>query len=120
MIGMLLRRALKAHDVTVLSNAKDARLQSVRALVMTQIFCDLNMPVMSDIELFENLSRQFPGRARALIFLSGEAHTRETLSFPDTLTNVHPDRRFDATNLRERVDAHLTAGTAGTHPSEAA
>jgi CheY-like chemotaxis protein len=120
MIGMLLRRVLKAHEVTVLANAKDALAVIADGARYDAILCDLNMPVMSGIEFYENLSRRFPDQARAVIFLTGGAHNKETLAFLDTVTNMQLDKPFDAVKLRERVDAHLAARSASAHPPEAA
>jgi nitrogen-specific signal transduction histidine kinase/ActR/RegA family two-component response regulator len=120
MIGMLLRRVLKTHDVTVLSNAKDALSAIAAGARYDAILCDLNMPVMSGIEFYEMLSRRFPDQAHALIFLTGGAQNKETLAFLETVTNVQLDKPFDAAKLREQVDAHLAARSAGTHPPEAA
>jgi DNA-binding response OmpR family regulator len=78
------------------------------------------MPVMSGIEFYENLSRRFPDQARAVIFLTGGAHNKETLAFLDTVMNLQLDKPFDAVKLRERVDAHLAARSASADPPEAA
>jgi signal transduction histidine kinase len=120
LIGMLLRRVFKAHAVTVLSNAKDALAAIAAGARYDAILCDLNMPIMSGMEFYENLSRRFPDQARALIFLTGGAHNKETVAFLETVTNVHVEKPFDAAKLRDRVDAHLTARPTGTRPPEAA
>ena len=120
MIGMLLRRVLKTHDVTVLSNAKDALAAIADGARYDAILCDLNMPVMSGIEFYEILAQRFPDQARALIFLTGGAQNKETLAFLETVTNVQLDKPFDAAKLRAQVDAHLAAQSSSTHPPEAA
>ena len=120
LIGMLLRRVLKTHDVSVLSNARDALAAIADGARYDAILCDLNMPGMSGREFYEILSERFPGQARALIFLTGGAHNKDTLAFLETVTNVYLEKPFDAIKLRERVDAHLAAHSTGTHPPEAA
>ena len=120
MIGLLLRRLLKKHHVTVLSNAKDALAAIAAGDRYDAILCDLNMPVMSGMEFYEQLSRRFPDQARALIFLTGGAHNKETIAFLDTVTNMQLEKPFDAAKLRDRVDAHLAARPGGDHPPEAA
>ena len=120
LIGTLLRRVLKKHDVTVMSNAADAVAAIDAGARYDAILCDLMMPGMTDIEFHHTLSHRFPDQARALIFLTGGAHTRETAMFLDSVDNTYLEKPFDAAKLRARIDAHLAARAASTHPPEAA
>jgi CheY-like chemotaxis protein len=120
LIGMLLRRVLKAHDVMVLSNGKDALARIAAGARYDAILCDLMMPGMTGIEFYETLSRRFPDQARALIFLTGGAYNKEAAAFLDSVANPHIEKPFDAAKLRDRVHAHLAAQPTNTQPPEAA
>ncbi len=120
LIGMLLRRVLKAHDVTVVSNGKDALTRIAKGARYDAILCDLMMPGMTGIEFYQALSRRFPDQARALIFLTGGAYNKEAAAFLDSVDNSHVEKPFDAAKLRDRVDAHLAAQSENPQPPEAA
>jgi PAS domain S-box-containing protein len=121
MIGMMLRRVLKAHDVTVVTNARDALALIVEGARFDAILCDLMMPVMTGIEFHQALSLGFPDQARALMFLTGGAFSRETAAFLESLPNTQLTKPFDVVKLRAEVDAHLIARRAsGRPPGQAA
>jgi CheY-like chemotaxis protein len=118
MIGMILRRVLKAHDVTVLTSARDALAQIQAGARFDAILCDLMMPVMTGIEFHQALSRQFPDQVEALLFLTGGAFTKETAAFLESVPNLQLEKPFDANKLRALVDRHIASRT--RPPGEAA
>jgi signal transduction histidine kinase/ActR/RegA family two-component response regulator len=109
MIGTILRRVLKAHDVTVLTNAKDALAQIASGTRYDAIICDLMMPVMNGIEFHQALSRKFPDQVDAVMFLTGGAFTKETAAFLESVPNTQLEKPFDAKNLRALVDRHIAS-----------
>jgi CheY-like chemotaxis protein len=111
MIGTILRRVLKAHDVTVLTNARDALAHLASGARYDAILCDLMMPVMSGVEFHQALSRQFPDQVDALIFLTGGAFSNETAAFLASVPNMQLAKPFDANNLRALVDRHIASRT---------
>jgi CheY-like chemotaxis protein len=119
MLGTILRRLLKGHQVTVLTNAREALELIDGGARFDAILCDVMMPVMSGIEFYRALSDRHPDQVRALIFLTGGAFTKETAAFLDFIPNARVDKPFDAAKLRARVEAHL-AERATRPPGEAA
>jgi CheY-like chemotaxis protein len=111
MIGIILRRVLKAHDVTVLTSAKDALATIESGARFDAILCDLMMPVMSGIEFHQALSRQFPDQVNALMFLTGGAFTKETAAFLESVPNTQLEKPFDANKLRALVDRQIASRT---------
>jgi CheY-like chemotaxis protein len=109
MIGMILRRALKGHDVTVLSSAKDALTRIVAGERYDAILCDLMMPEMTGVEFHAALTAQFPDQARALMFLTGGAFNSETAAFLAAVPNERLEKPFDIARLRETINNHLRA-----------
>jgi CheY-like chemotaxis protein len=106
-LGTILRRLLKPHDVTVLTNAKDALEQIDAGARFDAILCDVMMPVMTGIEFHRTLSERHPDQVRALIFLTGGAFNRETAAFLESVSNARVEKPFDAAKLRARVEAHI-------------
>jgi PAS domain S-box-containing protein len=118
MLGTILRRILKAHDVTVLTNARDALDRIDGGARYDAILCDVMMPIMSGIEFHHALAERHPDQERALMFLTGGAFNTETAAFLESVANPRVDKPFDAAKLRARVEAHLAAR--GTPPSDEA
>jgi CheY-like chemotaxis protein len=120
MIRAILRRVLKAHQVTVLSNAKDALTEIAAGARFDAILCDLMMPAMTGIEFHQLLSQRYPDQAAALMFLTGGAFSKETAAFLDSVPNRQLTKPFDVVKLRADVDEHLLARRAGRPPGHAA
>ncbi len=68
------------------------------------IVCDLMMPEMSGIELFDEIRRLSPRLARRVIFLTGGAFTAEASAFLDSVRNPVVEKPFDAAQLRSVID----------------
>jgi len=120
MLGTILRRLLKAHDVTVLTNAREALTLMDRGARFDAILCDVMMPVMTGIEFHRALSERHPDQVAAVIFLTGGAFNKETAAFLDSVANVRIEKPFDAAKLRARVEAHLAERRATRPSGEAA
>lgn len=116
MIGMILRRALKPHDITVRSSASDALAQISGGARFDAILCDLMMPGMTGMEFHSALSGRFPDQARAMMFLTGGAFSSETAAFLDSVPNEQLEKPFDITRLKEKINRHLRARAADHHP----
>lgn len=113
MIGMILRRALKAHDVTVQMDAQAALADIAAGARYDAILCDLMMPAMSGIEFYQTLRAFYPEQAAAMMFLTGGAYTRETAAFLESVPNGQLTKPFDVVKLRTVVNAHVAARRAG-------
>ena len=107
MLGTILRRVFRGHDVTVLTDARKALELIDGGAHFDAILCDVMMPVMTGIEFHRALSERHPDQVGALIFLTGGAFTKETAAFLDSVPNLRVDKPFDAAQLRARIEAHL-------------
>ncbi len=68
------------------------------------VVCDLMMPEMSGIELFDEIRRLSPRLARRVIFLTGGAFTPDASAFLDSVRNPVVEKPFDAAQLRAVID----------------
>jgi len=81
-IGAAIRRAFAAeHDVTVLGSAVQALETLARGAGYDLILCDLNMPQMTGMELYQSLLAVRPELASRFIFLTGGSFSQESESF---------------------------------------
>jgi CheY-like chemotaxis protein len=120
MIQMILKRVLKAHDVTALSSAKEALGLLAGGARFDAILCDLMMPAMNGIDFYRALVQHYPDQASAVIFVTGGAFSKETAAFLDSVPNIQLPKPFDAVKLRATVGAHLQARRgAGRPPGDA-
>ncbi len=112
---------LFARDFAVVSELTGsralARLREDRDFDV--ILCDLMMPEMNGIELFDAIRTLSPRLARRVIFLTGGAFSPEAQAFLDALSNEVVEKPFDGDALRTTIDAvsrrtgdHLTVAEA--------
>jgi CheY-like chemotaxis protein len=59
------------------------------------VLCDLMMPGMSGIELFDALKVTSPGTEERLVFMTGGAFTPEAEAFLDEISNARVEKPFD-------------------------
>lgn len=111
LVADMLKRTLSdAHDVTVATDAQTALEYVLAGREYDLIFCDLLMPRMSGMDLFEALRDRAPGVERRIVFMTGGAFTERAAQFLATVPNQKMSKPFDLTEL-ERVVTGLTRST---------
>jgi CheY-like chemotaxis protein len=102
-IAAALRRMLgRQHEVHTTTSAADAltRLEHDRFDV---VFCDLMMPTMSGMDLYESLSeRESPMRDR-FVFMTGGAFSPRAREFLERVPNEKLEKPFEPARLRKLV-----------------
>lgn len=105
MVGTTLARVLgKEHEVTVFTDGKralDVIHRETRPFDV--ILCDLMMPVMTGMDLYEELKRTMPDTAERMVFITGGAFTPAARVFLDTVANQRLEKPFAPQNLRALV-----------------
>ena len=91
------------HDVTCETRA-EAALARVRAGErFDAIECDLMMPQMTGMDLYETLCEIAPAQARAMVFLTGGAFTARARAFLERLSDAALEKPVDSGVLTARV-----------------
>jgi signal transduction histidine kinase len=104
----IVKRVLRTeHDTVGVVGARSALALLQNDAAFDVIFCDLMMPEMSGVELFEELQRTAPELARRVVFLSGGAFTPTARQFLSQVENVHVPKPFDQKTLRAVVREQL-------------
>jgi PAS domain S-box-containing protein len=98
---MLFRALSDEHDVTVTTDAKTA-LDYLLGDEYDLIFCDLLMPKMSGMDLYEELRSKRPGLEERIVFMTGGAFTERAAQFLSVVPNPKMSKPFDLTEI-ERV-----------------
>ncbi len=90
------------HDVVATTSGREA-LGLVRlGRTFDVIFCDLMMPSMSGIELFQRLREERPGLERRIVFMTGGAFTTRAAEFLASVDNRRIEKPFSL-GLVERI-----------------
>jgi CheY-like chemotaxis protein len=95
------------HEVVALTSAVDALARFARGERFDVILCDVMMPVMTGIELYERVRSADAETAARMIFLTGGAFTPEAQAFLERDTIRHLEKPFDLAELRRLVRAEL-------------
>jgi two-component system cell cycle sensor histidine kinase/response regulator CckA len=108
-----LRRALRAHRLECVSSGQEA-LERLRADARFDVvLCDLMMPDMTGMELYEQLEALGLGVRERMVFLTGGAFTPRARAFLERV----PNRALEKPVSPERLEAIL-AEVAGPDPAE--
>jgi CheY-like chemotaxis protein len=108
-IGRSVKRMLaRDHEVTVATSAKEALDIFEKGVRFAVILCDLMMPVMTGMDLFEELKRTLPDQAERMVFVTGGAFTDRARRFLDETPNPRLEKPFDNAALKQLV-AELSA-----------
>jgi len=95
------------HEVVTTTRARDALRRLAGGERFDAILCDVMMPEMTGIELFEELGRRHRDLAERVVFITGGAFTPGAAEFLRRCPNARVDKPFDEVELRAAVDAVL-------------
>ena len=104
MVVEALRRALRPHDVRVASSGRQA-LEQLATESFDLIFCDLMMPDLTGMDVYDALRAQHPGAEQRMVFMSGGTFTQRASEFLATVPNPLLDKPFDLAAVRQLVQA---------------
>ena len=99
LIGRAIERALRDHDVTT-ETSPEAALERLKIEDYDLVLCDLMMPGLSGIELFEIVVAKRPELAEAFVFMTGGAFTERAKEFLRTTSVSVIDKPFNLKDLR--------------------
>ena len=80
------------------------------------ILCDLMMPGMTGMELFEVIRREHPTLAKRVVFMTGGVSMLRVSEFLESVPNAKFEKPFDIAELRRTLHA-LVATSRGKPPS---
>ncbi|HYO72997.1 MAG TPA: ATP-binding protein, partial [Archangium sp.] len=109
LLASLSRTLAPEHEVEVFSGAR-AALERLRAgECYSLILCDVMMPEMTGVELYETLVREAPGQVERLVFLTGGAFSEAARTHLESTRRPCLDKPFEPEALRARIHALLEA-----------
>ena len=117
-------RVLVVDDETVVAHTLKVLLQGEHDLVVAQsgaealellhqepaetpsydvILCDLMMPGMTGMELFEVLRREYPALSKRVVFMTGGVSMMRVSEFLESVPNAKFEKPFDVAELRRTL-----------------
>ena len=102
-LGLVLKRVLRDHEVSVVTTAKAALQLLDAGKRFDVILSDLMMPEMSGMDFHAELARRFPAYLERLIFVTGGAFTPAGKEFLERVPNARIRKPFEPRAVRELV-----------------
>jgi signal transduction histidine kinase len=104
LIRRSIKRTLIGHDVTLAENGKEALSLCLRN-DYDVILCDLMMPEVSGMELYDRLVQARPELIERIVYMTGGAFTPEARNFLDRIDNIQLSKPFEVKELRSTIAA---------------
>jgi PAS domain S-box-containing protein len=92
------------HDVEVVSNGSAALERLRREPKFDVILCDVMMPGVDGIEVYEEIRKTAPDIARRFVFMSGGAFTPRARAFVASCDNPRIEKPFNSDQLLSLVE----------------
>ncbi|MFW2388387.1 MAG: response regulator [Polyangiales bacterium] len=103
LVGRSIRRALRRHDVKVFSSGEEAIDCLSSGEEVDVIFCDLMMPEVSGMEVYERVAAARPELASRFVFMTGGAFTRKARAFLKKTRLKCLEKPFELSQIRQLV-----------------
>ena len=108
MIGFSVSRLLEGeHDVTALSEPREALARLLAGERYDVVLCDLMMPGLTGLELHAAIAAAKPDQAAKMIFLTGGAVTARAREFVEAMAGRTLIKPFDLAQLRTALKGIL-------------
>ena len=91
------------YEVVVASGGRAALELLSHGSEFDVVLCDLMMPDLSGIELYEALKQQAPGTEERLLFMTGGAYTPEAEEFLERVPNPRVEKPFDLERMERLI-----------------
>jgi len=99
------RRVLYTNEVVVAASGPDAMQKLASGEAYDAIFCDVMMPEMSGVEVYQRIAERYPGQERKLVFMTGGAFSEPAAHFIGSVDNPKLKKPFTGTAVRALVAA---------------
>ena len=103
LIGSVLCEALADHQIVFETSARAALARLGAGEQFDRILCDLMMPEMSGMELYEQLEAADPALCERVVFLTGGAVTERARLFLERVQNRRLTKPFDLAELLDVI-----------------
>ena len=99
------RTLKKEHEVSLASSPTDALALLEQGQRFDVILCDLMMPEITGMELFDLVEARIPEQARHMLFMTGGTFTEEASKFLERSSIRWLEKPFETAELRRQIHA---------------
>jgi len=103
LVAAAVKRTLREHEVFVQNSALDALAMLQSGERFDVVLCDLMMPGIAGMDLYEEVLKLDPAQAARVVFVTGGAVTVRAREFVATTQNQVVEKPFDVRKLREII-----------------
>lgn len=103
LVGRSILRALRDHDVRIYTSGREAVDHLCGAHRIDVVFCDLMMPEMSGMEVYDAVHRQRPEVSARFVFMTGGAFTPRSRAFLEHREHRCLAKPFELREIRHIV-----------------
>lgn len=100
-----LSRVLQGYQVTRALSGREAVSRIEHSGPYDVVFCDVMMPELSGIDVYERAKQVCPGQEQRIVFITGGAFTEHAAKFIESIDNPKLGKPFDAGEVRALVKA---------------
>jgi signal transduction histidine kinase len=108
LLRSLARLLQEHHDITTARNGREGLDQIQNSGPFDLVLCDLMMPEMTGMDLYEALRRQAPEMAERFVFLTGGAFSERARTFLASIDNPKLEKPIEPHLLRNIVATFLS------------
>ncbi|WP_002637738.1 PAS domain S-box protein [Myxococcus hansupus] len=103
-VGRSLARIIgMKHRVTVVNNGEDALAVLTSGAPFDAVFCDLMMPGISGMDVYERVRERGDGVAQRFIFITGGSYTTRARQFLERVPNLQIEKPFDVETIHQSL-----------------
>lgn len=113
LVARAFARILKGHEVSIVGSGRDAVRRLEGGEPYDVVFCDMMMPDVTGMEVYEALMAVRPETANRIVFITGGTFTDRAREFRERVTNVFIQKPIDPVAV-----SRLIAERAGTTESK--
>ena len=104
-VGSFVRRAIGSlHDIDVVQSGREALDRIHAGAPFDLVLCDLMMPQMSGMDLYEEVRKSSPALAERFVFMTGGAFAPKARAFLDAVPNARLEKPFEPSALKAVVE----------------
>jgi DNA-binding NtrC family response regulator len=104
LIGSTIKRLLRRdHEVVIAGSGAEGMWILLNDRTFDLILCDLMMPNVSGMDLYEWVAENHPGLLHRMVFITGGMFTPRAVEFITRVENIRIDKPFEADHLRRLI-----------------
>ena len=97
------RRVLFSHEVHIATSGPEAMDKLGEGAPYDVIFCDVMMPEMSGVDVYQRISEHHPGQEHKIVFMTGGAFAEPAAHFFEAVDNPKLKKPFTGSSVRSLV-----------------